>query len=229
MKRKFLTAALVAAPLLWASAANALLITITGGESPTFPPVFQTLASGGSPLILPSTACCGATNSFLVSADATGTPPLASGSLDTNTIDVNSTAAGTLTLWVTEQGLTSPSGNVKFTSGLTSNAINGAISSVTLSTFFNPANTVAPPNGTALDSASFTGLGTQTLSTTDNVGSGPYSLVEVFTIVATGVGNTNLTIDLTSAAVTPEPGSLAVLGAGLVGLGVVGSLRRRRR
>jgi hypothetical protein len=206
---------------LWASSADALSITINGGESPTFPPTFTTLASGSSPLTLPATTCCGATDSFIVSADAFGTPPLTSGSLLTNSIDVNGSAPGTLIIWVTETGLTSPRGEVKFTSGLTSNLLGGAISSVTLSTFVSPTDGVSPPNGTPLGTATFTGVGTDTLSTVDNPGAGPYSLQEVFVIHATGAGDTNLTIDLTSSVI-PEASTWAMMLLGFAGLGFLG-------
>jgi hypothetical protein len=216
----------LASAALWASSANALSITINGGESPTFPPTFTTLATGSSPLSLPATPCCGATDSFSVSADAVGTPPLASGRLLTDTIDVNSSAAGILILWVTETGLTSPLGKVKFTSGLASNLFQGAISSVTLSTFVSPTDGVSPPNGTLLDTDTFTSLGTETLSTVDNPGAGPYSLQEVFVIHATGAGDANLSIDL-SSSVIPEPSTWAMMLAGFAGLGFLGYRKAR--
>jgi PEP-CTERM motif-containing protein len=216
----------LASAALWASSANALTITINGGESPTFPPTFTMLASGSSPLSLPATPCCGATDSFSVSADVAGTPPLTSGSLLTNTIDINAAAAGTLIIWVTETGLTSPLGEVKFTSGLTSNLFFGAISSVTLSTFVSPTDGVSPPNGSPLDTATFTGLGTETLSTVDNPGAGPYSLQEVFVIKATGAGDTNLTIDLRSSVI-PEPSTWAMMLLGFAGLGFLGYRKAR--
>ena len=155
-----------------------------------------------------------------------GTPPLASGSLLTDTIAVNSTGAGTLFIWVTETGLTSPLGTVKYTSGLTSNLFSGDISSVTLSTFVSPTDAVSPPNGTPLDSFDFTGLGTQTLSSVENPGTGPYSLEELFVVHATGVGSTNLTIDLTSSTV-PEPSTWAMMLIGFAGLAYAGYRRTR--
>src|SRR5271170_6411544 len=141
MKKFLAAAALTAAPLLWASGANAVLITINAGESPTFPPTFTTLAAAvPSPVTVDPVLCCGATNSFSIQVAASGTPPLPLGQLDSNTIAVNSTAAGTLILWVTETGLTAPLGNVDFTSGLTANILAGGISSVTESTFISPTN-----------------------------------------------------------------------------------------
>jgi hypothetical protein len=229
MRRLGLTAvALAAVSLLLSLSANANTITINGGESPTFPPTFQLLFSGPSPAGISDVLCCGAANSFTVNATAVGTPPLPSGEFDSNTIDVNASTAGTLILWITETGLTSPLGLINVTSGLSSNLISGAISSVTLSTFLDTTNGISPPNGTPLDTANFTSIGTHTTTTTLATGAGPYSLQEVYTIHATGVGNANLTIDITSSVV-PEPGTLTLVGTVLVGLGLLRWKRRNRQ
>jgi len=219
--------ALAGGAILSVSIANADTITITGGESPTFPPAFTILDSGSSPLVLPETPCCGASDSFEVSGTATGTPPLPDGDFDTDTIAMNLMGPGTLFLWFNETGLTSPTGTIAVTSGLTSNLIEGDISSVTLITALDPTNGVSPPLGTVLDSATFSAIGTQSSTSTIATGAGPYSLQEVYEIVATGAGTANLTIDLaTTAVATPEPASLAFVGAAFAGLVL---LRQRRK
>jgi hypothetical protein len=224
MRKCGLTAVgLAGSALFWVSSAKADTITINGGESPTFPPTFSTLASGSSPLVLPSTVCCGASDSFDVEAAVLGTPPLVSGEFDTNALAVSLAGPGTLILWFTETDVTSPTGTINVTSGLTSNLIEGDISSVKLSTFLDPTNGVSPPNGTLLDSMTFFGVGTQSSTTSIATGPGPYSLEEVYTIVATGAGTANLTIDLTAV---PEPASLVFVGAAFLGLVLIHQGRR---
>jgi hypothetical protein len=210
--------ALAGGALMWVSTASAD-ITVTGGESPSFPPAFTILDSGSSPLVLPETLCCGASNSFEVEGTAIGTSPLPSGDFDTDTVAMNISGPGTLLLWFNETGLTSPTGTVNVTSGLTSNLIEGAISSVTLFTALDPTNGVSPPLGTLLDKTTFTGIGTQSSTTSVATGPGPYSLQEVYEIMATGAGTANLTIDLaTTTSSVPEPASLAFVGAAFAGL-----------
>src|SRR5215469_16988063 len=82
----FTAFALTAIALLWSPSANANTITINGGESPTFPPTFTMLLSADSPVTLPTTSCCGTSNSFLVQASAEGTPNLSSGDFDSSSV-----------------------------------------------------------------------------------------------------------------------------------------------
>lgn len=224
MTRFGLTAAVLAAGvLLWSSTANANNITVkaqvSGGSLVTVVP------SSPSPITVPTTTV----GNFTMGGAATGNPPLTSGSFDTDIIVAKSSGPGTtITLWFTIQGLTSPTGNVTFTSGLTSNFLTKGWSA-NLSTFLDSGNGVAPPSGASLAFAHFTtGPSTQVTMTTLPTGAGPYSLEEVYAITAGGgPGDANVTIDLSGVApppVIPEPTTLALLGSGLVG---IAALRRR--
>ena len=221
MTRLGLTATVLAAgALLCSSNANASTITVNAGPSALS---FTTLASGSPPSLTYS----GASSPFVVitgSAAATiGAPGF--NTFDSDNIDFT-VGAGTLTVWITLDGLTAPPTAMVVThSGLTSNDEMGGISSVTLWTYLDPTNGVAPPVGAnLLATHMFTAPGTFDKHTVASTGPGPYSLQEVYQIVATRAGNVNLTIDLNTVA-TPEPTTLGLLGTGLL-LGV-GFFRRR--
>jgi hypothetical protein len=61
----------------------------------------------------------------------------------------------------------------------------------------------------------------------ETLGPGDYSLQAGYRITASGPGSANLTINITTASEVPipEPGTLALLGTGVVGL--AGLLRRK--
>jgi hypothetical protein len=101
--------------------------------------------------------------------------------------------------------------------------------SVTENTYFSPTNALY--GGTLLDSAVFNAIGTKGPDTTSGATSGTYSVTEQFVIFDVGgsTGNDNLTIDLDAHSPVPEPASLGLLAAGLLGMGIkLRSMKRRR-
>lgn len=221
MRSAILAATALAALLSLTGTAGALVITITGSDG--------TLSATNS-ASSPTSFGPASVGTWTATGLATGTPPLGSGVLFSNTIAVNTTGPGTFTLWVTENGLTSPTGLVPWVSSLTTNLLFGGITSVTETTSLQTDDSTPGPTtalGTILDSAVFiTSNQTQLTTTNADTGAGPsYSLTEQYIVTATGAGGVNLTIDLFPQAV-PEPASLALLGVGLLGLGFVQARRR---
>jgi hypothetical protein len=217
--KTFLLAAVLAAS---AVPALALPITITGldnfGNSAT--------ATAPSPVTFGPTTV----GTWTVQGQALGTPPAPLGTLLSNTISFNTGAAGTLTVWVTETGITGLQGLRDFHSSLTSNGFFGPLTA-TLSTYLQVNNTVPGPivgTGVLLDSFLFNNIGTQVADINELIGVNPFSLTEKYVIVATGAGGANLTAQVNAVAV-PEPSTVAVFGLGMLGMLWFASRRKRPR
>ena len=217
-----LAATLAAGLCLAAPAAHASLITIALQAAGVNGGAITALANDGgtgSVTYAPSVSTYGTFSTNSISAF--GAPILPQGSLSSNTIDASSSAAGTLKIWITEQGYTSPTGSGQFMTGLTSNFLRGGVTSVELITYINPANGLY--GGTILSDVLFKGIGSSSITHNSPPLPGPYSLTQEYILTATGSGSTQDTISLTYV---PEPASILLMGLGLAGLGVV---RRKRR
>lgn len=154
-----------------------------------------------------------------------GSPTLNAPGLQSSTFDITGFGSGadTLNIFVTEVGLTSPTGVTSLQSTFDSSLFAGDITSLTEQTFIGDPGSV----GTSLGSANFTGVGSNSSVNNANL-TGTYDETLEYTIKTDGLGGVAGSIGIAQAAAvaTPEPSTLLLLVLGVGGLFLVGRKRR---
>jgi hypothetical protein len=214
------------------AAAVSVLLAPTARATPT---LSMDLITGGSTVALTNSSHTGVITYDsglgvftidVVTGTGVGTlNPGAGNTIDLSSINVTSAAAGTLTIKLTETGLTGAAAATAFTSAIggTLGSIGKSASSLLFTTYVDPTDT-AFGTTTQTFSDNFSGSGKAFSAKGNGIGtiSGPYSETIILTLTAAANSETSLDAFLTPA---PEPASLAILGVGMLALGMV---RRRR-
>ena len=165
---------------------------------------------------------------FVLNASATGSPIAQEPTFLTNSLNATATTGvHTLNVFVTQTGLSSPTGINTFLSTFTANEFVGTgISSVLEQTFISTSD--ASFGGTLLASQTFTAAGGNTAIFAPTPSLSPlYSETVEYTITTngTGVGLVNNTVNISAV---PEPATWAMMILGFAGVGFMAYRRKDR-
>lgn len=222
--KKFILLSAIISTFTAASVMQAATIQLSVQEG-AFNPLTQS-SNGGFVYITPNTTY----HDFKIEdLTGSGSPLSLVPYLDLSTFDVTTslTSATTLTLKLTETGLTLPTSPLPITSAFVG-ILNG-VTSETISSYYDNSNT-AFGTGQLLGTTTFTAAGSNSSNKFGTItAAGTFSETEI--IVATFGATAGSTESLNSSALisaAPEPLSLGVAGIGLLAVGVIGARRRKK-